>query len=47
MIDWSFLLKVLQARVFDDGWCGLIRTSLSPSFSSVLVNVFFPLVGLC
>ena len=36
-IDWSFLLKVLQARGFDDR-CSWILSLLSSGFSIVLVN---------
>lgn len=38
MIDWSFLLKVLQVRAFGNRWCGWILSLLSSGFSSILVN---------
>ena len=38
MIDWSFLLKVLQARGFGVRWCGWTQALFSLGFSSVLVN---------
>jgi len=37
-IDWSFLLKVLQARSFGDRWYGWIQSLLIFGFSYVLVN---------
>jgi len=38
MIDWSFLLKVLQARGFGVRWSGWILSLLSTGFFRVLIN---------
>ena len=37
-IDWSLILKVLQARGFGDRWGGWIQSLLSSGSSSVLIN---------
>ena len=37
-IDWTFLIKVLQARGFSVKWCSWIHSLHSSGFSSVLVD---------